>query len=166
MLEVLSIKLPLIGQANVANLIKVLREARAAKVEILCLPELAITGYGCEDIFLSEWLPRKALTYLPELIDETEGLLTTFNLPIHHNGKLYNCSVIVHDKQILGVYAKQYMALDGVHYEPRWFNPWPNEIEDHIELFGKSYPIGDVTFDFEDWKIGFEICEDAWRGTR
>ncbi|OEK00332.1 NAD(+) synthase [Roseivirga sp. 4D4] len=155
---------PLDWAGNVANLKKVLREARAAKVEILCLPELSVTGYGCEDIFLSEWLPEKALTYLPELIEETEELLTTLNLPIRHNGKLYNCSVVVHNKQILGVYAKQYMALDGVHYEPRWFNPWPNEQEDRIELFGENYPIGDITFDFEDWKIGFEICEDAWRG--
>jgi NAD+ synthase (glutamine-hydrolysing) len=64
----------------------------------------------------------------------------------------------------LGVYAKQFMALDGVHYEPRWFNPWPIGEVDTIELFGQNYPIGDLTFDYKDWKIGFEICEDAWRG--
>jgi NAD+ synthase (glutamine-hydrolysing) len=34
----------------------------------------------------------------------------------------------------------------------------------NISLFGKDYPIGDLTFDYKDWKIGFEICEDAWRG--
>lgn len=155
---------PLDWKGNIARLKTVLAEARAAAIDILCLPELSVTGYGCEDIFLSQWLPKKGLSLLLELIQETEGILTTFNLPILHKGKLYNCAVVVHDKNILGVYAKQYMALDGVHYEPRWFNPWPIGLIEEIELFGSKYEIGDLTFDFKDWKIGFEICEDAWRG--
>ncbi|WP_422354421.1 NAD(+) synthase [Roseivirga pacifica] len=155
---------PLDWSNNIAHLKQVIKLAKEAKVEILCLPELAITAYGCEDLFLSEWLPEKAKSFLPALIAETEGILTTLNLPIRHEGKLYNCSVVVQNKAILGVYAKQYMALDGVHYEPRWFNPWPVGVVKEIELFGESYPIGDITFDIEDWKLGFEICEDAWRG--
>ena len=155
---------PLDWKNNIAHLKQAIWQAKEAKVEILCLPELSVTAYGCEDIFLSEWLPEKAKSFLPELIEETEGILTTLNLPIRFEGKLYNCSVVIQDKTILGVYAKQYMALDGVHYEPRWFNPWPVGLVKEIELFGKNYPIGDITFDIEDWKLGFEICEDAWRG--
>lgn len=155
---------PLDWKGNIERLKVVLREAREQQIEILCLPELSITGYGCEDIFLSDWLPKKALTFIPELVEETEGLLTTLNLPIRYNGLLYNCTVMVQNKVILGVYAKQYMALDGVHYEPRWFNPWPQGVIEEIEIGGNRYPIGDLTFDFEDWKIGIEICEDAWRG--
>ena len=142
-----------------------MRQARAEDIEILCLPELSITGYGCEDIFLSEWLAEKAKSFIPELVAETEGLFTTLNLPLYFEQKLYNCSVVVHDREILGIYAKQYMALDGVHYEPRWFNPWPLERTGQLEIDGSTYDIGDLTFDFKDWKIGFEICEDAWRGT-
>ena len=48
--------------------------------------------------------------------------------------------------------------------KPRWFNPWPADKIDEITIAGENYPIGDLTFDFEEWKIGFEICEDAWRG--
>ncbi len=155
---------PLDWTGNIANLKSVLQKAREANVEILCLPELAITGYGCEDVFLSQWLSEKAMTFLPELINETEGIFTTLTLPIRHNQKLFNCAVVVCNKKILGIYAKQYMALDGVHYEPRWFNPWPIGVVEKIDLFGKEYSIGDLTFDFEEWKIGFEICEDAWRG--
>ena len=155
---------PLDWSGNIANLKVVLEKARASQVEILCLPELVVTGYGCEDIFLSQWLSKKALTFLPELIAETAGIFTALTLPIRHKDKLYNCAVVVRNKEILGVYAKQYMALDGVHYEPRWFNPWPVGLVERINLFGKEYPIGDLTFDFEEWRIGFEICEDAWRG--
>lgn len=155
---------PLDWEGNISRIKAVLSDARKAKVEILCLPELSITGYGCEDLFLSQWLPEKALSLLPILIEETQGLFTSFNVPILHQHKLYNCAIVVHNKEILGVYAKQYMALDGVHYEPRWFNPWPIGIIESIDILGETYPIGDLTFDFAEWKIGFEICEDAWRG--
>ena len=155
---------PLDWSGNIHRLKLAIGEARAQGIEILCLPELAITGYGCEDLFLSEWLPAKAQTFLPELVAETKDLFTTLNLPIYYQGKLYNCAVVVNDQKILGVYAKQYMALDGVHYEPRWFNPWPMEQLGTVELNGTKYPIGDLTFDHKEWKIGFEICEDAWRG--
>lgn len=155
---------PLDWKGNIVRLKAVLAEARQANIEILCLPELSVTSYGCEDLFLSQWLPEKALSLLPELIEETTGLFTSFNLPILHQHKLYNCAVVVHNKEILGIYAKQYMALDGVHYEPRWFSPWPIGVTESIDIHGKTYPIGDLTFDFEEWKIGFEICEDAWRG--
>ena len=155
---------PLDWTGNLQNLKKILREARENGVEILCLPELSVTGYGCEDLFLSDWLPKKALSFIPELVAETEDLLTTFNIPISFKGKLYNTALIARNKEILGIYAKQYMALDGVHYEPRWFEPWPIGLVEQIELMGQSIPIGDLTFKYEDWKIGFEICEDAWSG--
>ncbi|GAB5524157.1 MAG: NAD(+) synthase [Roseivirga sp.] len=155
---------PLDWIGNISRIKQALHKARAQGIEILCLPELCMTAYGCEDLFLSEWLPAKAKTFIPELVAETAGLFTTLNLPLYYQHKLYNCSVVVHDQKILGVYAKQYMALDGVHYEPRWFNPWPRDVSGEIDIDGKNYPIGDLTFDFRDWKIGFEICEDAWRG--
>ena len=155
---------PLDWKHNISNLKNALREARKEKIDILCLPELSITSYGCEDLFLGNWLPKKAKTYLSELIDETEGLFTALTLPLYHKSLLYNCAVVVQDKRILGVYAKQFMALDGVHYEPRWFNPWPSGEISEIEIDGKPYPFGDLTFNFKQWKIGFEICEDAWRG--
>ncbi len=155
---------PLDWNHNISNIKHALRQAREQGVEILCLPELCITAYGCEDLFLSQWLPQKAKSYIPELVAETKGLFTTLNLPLYHNDLLYNCAVVVCDQKILGVYAKQYMALDGVHYEPRWFNPWPIGETSHMDIDGSSYEIGDLTFDYKEWKIGFEICEDAWRG--
>jgi len=156
---------PLDWKGNLAHLKKTIRAAREQHIDILCLPELCITGYGCEDLFLSDWLPKKAIALTEELIEETAGILTTLNIPIPFKGKTYNCAVVVHDQKVLGIYAKQYMALDGVHYEPRWFEPWPIGLIEEIDIWGESHQIGDLIFDFEEWKIGFEICEDAWRGS-
>jgi NAD+ synthase (glutamine-hydrolysing) len=155
---------PLDWKHNISNIKNALRQARKEQIDILCLPELCITGYGCEDLFLSNWLPKKAKGFIGELVNETENLFTTLTLPLYHKGELYNCAVIVSNKRILGVYAKQFMALDGVHYEPRWFKPWPRETISSIQIDGENYPFGDLTFEFKEWKIGFEICEDAWRG--
>jgi len=155
---------PLDWTGNIERLKSVLFEAKEHHVDILCLPELSLTGYGCEDLFLSEWLPKKAVALTEQLIEQTKGLLTTFNIPIPFKDKTYNCAVVVHDQKVLGIYAKQFMALDGVHYEPRWFEPWPIGVVEEITLWGQTINIGDLTFDYLDWKIGFEICEDAWRG--
>lgn len=155
---------PLDWTNNLAHLKSAIQEARHHQVEILCLPELSLTAYGCEDLFLSDWLPEKAISLVPELVEETKDILTTINIPIPFKGKTYNCAVVVHNQAILGIYAKQYMALDGVHYEPRWFEPWPVGLVEKIDIWGKQYEIGGLTFDYKDWKIGFEICEDAWRG--
>jgi NAD+ synthase (glutamine-hydrolysing) len=155
---------PLDWTGNIERLKSVLLEARENHVDILCLPELSLTGYGCEDLFLSEWLLKKAVALTEQLLVETKGLFTTFNIPIPFRGKTYNCAVVVQDQKVLGIYAKQFMALDGVHYEPRWFEPWPIGVVEEISLWGQTINIGDLTFDVENWRIGFEICEDAWRG--
>ena len=52
---------------NMQNIREAIAQAKEKKVDILCLPELCITGYGCEDVFLSEWLPTKALQLLGEI---------------------------------------------------------------------------------------------------
>ena len=49
------------------------------------------------------------------------------------------------------------MAADGVHYEPRWFTPWPSGEVDTIELEGSKYPIGHITVQEKGINIGFEI---------
>ncbi|MEL7002757.1 MAG: nitrilase-related carbon-nitrogen hydrolase, partial [Bacteroidota bacterium] len=151
---------------NLKNIKDAIRQAKDGDIDVLCLPELCITGYGCEDIFLGDWIYEKSLSCLEELIPECEDILVAIGLPIKYSGINHNATCIVHDKNILGIYVKQNMARDGVHYEPRWFIPWkPNKVE-KIELFGEEYDIGDVTFDFKGAKMGFEICEDAWRQDR
>ena len=58
--------------------------------------------------------------------------------------------------------AKQHLAGDGLHYEPRWFRAWPAETVSEFHCDGQSRPIGDLLFEFNGVRIGFEICEDAW----
>ena len=70
---------------------------------------------------------------------------------------------MIQDREILGFTAKQHLANDGVHYEPRWFTSWTANKQIAYDFNGKSYPLGDVIYTYKFIKIGFEICEDAWR---
>lgn len=157
---------PLDWKGNKARILQVIENAKSNDVDILCLPELAITGYGCEDLFLSEWLYEKSETILLEILPYCQNILVAISLPIKHNDVNYNTVCIVEDCTIKGIYAKQNMALDGVHYEPRWFTPWPvGKIEKHT-IGSEEYDFGDIIYSYKDFKIGFEICEDAWRKDR
>jgi len=55
---------PLDWDNNIANIISAIESAKKENVQILCFPELSLTGYGCEDLFLSDWVSEKAWLYL------------------------------------------------------------------------------------------------------
>ncbi|MBL6445244.1 NAD(+) synthase [Fulvivirga sp. 29W222] len=157
---------PLAWENNLINIRAAVDDAISSDVDILCLPELCITGYGCEDMFLSDWIYTKAMECLLEATSYCKNITVAIGLPVKHRGLFYNTTCLIQDEQILGFYIKQNMANDGVHYEPRWFTPWRPGIIDEITIEGKSFRFGDLTFELSGIKIGFEICEDAWREER
>ncbi|MEQ8627159.1 NAD(+) synthase [Ekhidna sp.] len=151
---------------NIGNIKRAIDDAKKEGVDILCLPELCITGYGCEDLFLSQWLPQTAMEKLLEIIPHTNGIAVCVGLPIRIEEKNYNTTAFIADGEIKTIYAKQKLANDGVHYEPRWFTPWPSGVIENLVINGKQIPIGHVTVTHKDLTIGFEICEDAWQPDR
>ncbi|TAF66491.1 MAG: NAD(+) synthase [Cytophagales bacterium] len=158
---------PIDWKNNTKHILLAIEEAKKQKVEILCLPELAITGYGCEDLFLSKWLPEKALKILlEEILPHTQNIWLAIGIPLVWENELYNCAAVIHNQQIIGITAKQFLALDGVHYEPRWFKAWEKNKVTHIQLQEKNIPLGDLQYQYKDIKIGIEICEDAWHGEK
>ena len=157
---------PIDWAGNKLNILGAIEEARAAGVSLLCLPELCITGYGCEDAFHGPGLQATALAVLAEIVPYTRGMIVSLGLPILHRNALFNCACLAIDGQIAGFVAKRFLSGDGLHYEPRWFKPWPQQVRDTIVLDGREYPIGDLVFNCGGIKIGFEICEDAWVAAR
>ncbi|MFC4994357.1 NAD(+) synthase [Rubritalea tangerina] len=149
-----------------ARLKCVIEEARAEGVQFLCLPELAITGYGCEDAFLMPNTVERAEEVLGELLEVSGGMMFTVGLPWRHHHALYNVAAVIVDGELLGLVGKQHLAGDGLHYEPRWFSPWPRGVVATTQCLGKEVSIGDLIFEVGGIRFGFEICEDAWSATR
>jgi len=157
---------PLDWDGNRANIVAAIEQARAEGVSVLCLPELCISGYGCEDAFLALGTPAMALSVLEEILPYSRGIVVSLGLPLFHNKALYNACALIADGALIGFVAKRTLAGDGIHYEPRWFKPWPAGTRTTIRLFGQDVPLGDIFFDCSGVRIGFEICEDAWVAQR
>jgi NAD+ synthase (glutamine-hydrolysing) len=138
-----------------------IREARERGVEILCLPELCISGYGCEDMFFAPWVISRAAEILFDLAREAKDIFVLVGLPVSFNGRTYNAVALIGDGKIHGIVPKQHLANDGIHYEARWFTPWTGETE-QIEMGNTQVPFGKLLFSYQEVRFGVEICEDAW----
>ncbi len=156
-------QIPLDWENNLENIKTAILQAKQEKVDLLSLPEMCITGYGCEDLFLSDWVPQKAIELLPEIASWCQGICVSLGLPVRLGKHLYSCAALIQDGVIQGINAKQFLANDGVHYEPRWFTPWSAGEMTTLYIKGKAYGFGDLIHEVRGIKIGYEICEDAWR---
>ena len=157
---------PLDWDGNQQRIVAAIEQARSEKVSLLCLPEMCICGYGCEDTFHAPGVQQTCLDVLGELVPCTSGMFVCFGLPLLYRNGLFNAVCVAVDGEIRGFVAKRYLAGDGLHYEPRWFNPWPNGMSDEITIDRITYPMGDVFFDCSGIKVGLEVCEDAWAAQR
>jgi NAD+ synthase (glutamine-hydrolysing) len=153
---------PLDWDGNLSRILEAISQARQRHVQVLCLPELCITGYGCEDMFLAPHVWQTAWDMLQKIVPESRGLLLSVGLPLFVNNGVYNSACIICDGQIAGFVAKQHLAGDGLHYEPRWFRAWPQGVLSQYAADGQYWPVGDLLFERHGIRIGFEICEDAW----
>ncbi|WP_018968916.1 nitrilase-related carbon-nitrogen hydrolase [Rubritalea marina] len=157
---------PMDWRGNAARLIEVIESAKAEGVQVLTLPELAITGYGCEDAFLMPNTVERAESVLAEILPHTSDMMVCVGMPWRHRHALFSVAAIAVDGALVALSAKQHLAGDGLHYEPRWFSAWPAGEQAEVRCCGCSVPMGDVVVDLEGLKVGFEICEDAWSATR
>jgi NAD+ synthase (glutamine-hydrolysing) len=162
---------PFAWDENFAHMTEAIERARSEGVTVLCLPELAVTGYACEDAFFMEGLQETAFAQLEKLATLTRGMVVAVGLPLYHEKALYDAAALLADGRIVGFVGKQFLAGDGIHYEPRWFKAWPAGEIDQLERPGnggsvRRMPLGDLVFDLGGVRIGFEICEDAWVANR
>ena len=149
-------------EGNVSRIKAAIRMATDRDCKLLCLPELCVTGYGCEDVFLSPGFREDTLNVVAELSEDVRDLVVSVGFPLEFDGQIYNVCALLANQEILGIVPKQNLARDGLHYEPRWFRAWqPGRVET-FPFLDRVVPIGDLVFEIGGCRIGFEICEDAW----
>ena len=157
---------PLDWSGNQERLEACLLRAKEEKVDVLCCPELAVSSYGCEDLFFTKDVLERSWQMLETLSRQANALLFIVGLPLLHKDRRYNVTAVVEDGQIVGFYAKQVLAREGVYYEPRWFDPWPAGREETFVRAELSCPIGEFLHTYKGYRVGFEICEDTWSDPR
>lgn len=152
---------------NKEKVMEVIKKADKNGVKLLVFPELVLTAYTCNDLFLQKTLLDEAKNKLFAILEETKGqdMVIVLGLPLTVNHKLYNCAVFAQGGKILGVVPKHYLPNYSEFYEARHFAPGEEEVR-KIRLGGKDVPFGmNLLFcceNMEELVIGCEICEDLW----
>ncbi|MGN0319643.1 MAG: NAD(+) synthase [Lachnospira sp.] len=153
---------------NINNIKELMTEAYKADTAIAVFPEMCITGYTCNDLFLHDRLLNAALEGLVCLRDYsayTPGMMSFVGLPYEMNGKLYNVVAALMNGRIYGMVPKMFLPNYGEFYERRQFTPGFKECV-NVEIAGEKIPFGSnllITYDNNrKLKVAVEICEDLW----
>ena len=150
-------------------------EAIAEGVEVVCFPELSLTGYTCADLFFTQALQQSAMRELEALCDYTRGkaIIVLVGAPLKVDNDLFNCAFVMTDGEVMGVVPKVNLPNTGEFYEKRWFTSGraareftPGGIAPRIpkiEIWSGEVPFGtDLLFTTRNYTFGVEICEDLW----
>ena len=152
---------------NVNEIIKLMYDASENGAKVIVFPELCITGYTCQDLFLQGKLLDKALEGLDRIIDATNGIdaLVFVGTPLEVDGKLYNTAAAIFAGHILAVIPKKNLPNYAEYYEARHFYPGFSDPV-CIGYKGQDVVIGQnvifTTPAVKGLQIACEICEDLW----
>ncbi len=153
---------------NIEQMSNYIVQAKNKDVELIVFPELGITGYTCADLFFQQTLINSSNAGIRKLTEKSENIIIAAGAPVAVNGALYNCAVIISNGRIIGIIPKTFIPNHGEQSEKRWFVPASetnrNSVDSKIFGINESYdiPIGNLIFDADGVKLGFEICEDLW----
>lgn len=142
-----------------------LQEAASKGVQVLCFPEMGITGYTCGDLFHQKILIEQAEAALQTLLERTVGLsmLTLVGMPVRVQNRLMNTAVAFQNGRILAIIPKTWLPNYGEFYEKRWFSSSREVQAREATLCGQTVPFGtDILLQNGEACVGVEICEDLW----
>lgn len=153
---------------NIEQIKQLIRNCHSRGCDCLVLPELAVTGYSCGDLFFQSLLIDKAQQGLIELAKFSAELsmLLVVGAPIAQGGRLFNCAVLIANGEIVGIVPKKFLPNTQEFYEERWFSAASDRGANEVVIGGQPIPFGDDLL-FQDLHrpdcvIGVEICEDGW----
>jgi NAD+ synthase (glutamine-hydrolysing) len=149
---------------NVAQILSLIEKHEEDKPDIILLPELAITGYTCANLFQQSILIEEAKDQVLHLARKIRGnAMIVVGCPVAVNNSLYNCAVVIQNHQVEGIVPKQYLPNYREFYELRWFRPADGKDNGIIKWGVNSISFGtDLLFVYNEVKIGVEVCEDLW----
>ena len=138
---------PTVGdlEGNSRLIIDWIGRARDEGADIVCFPELALTGYPPEDLVLKRAFVRDNKKHLDLLAKATKGISVVVGF-VDDVSAIFNAAAVLNDGELKGIYHKVFLPNYGVFDEQRYFEP------------GHRCPI----FELKGVRIGISVCEDCW----
>ncbi|MEJ7797808.1 MAG: NAD+ synthase [Solirubrobacteraceae bacterium] len=131
---------------NEARICEQIAAAREGGAQLVCFPELALTGYPPEDLLLKEHFLADARAALHRLAAGTHGIVVVVGYP-ERAEDVHNAAAVLADRALQASYRKLHLPNYGVFDELRYFQPGTR---------GATIEVDGVT-------IGLTICEDIWQ---
>jgi len=153
---------------NLRRTLDLARQAETHHAAIAVFPELGLSAYSNEDLFLQDALLDAVESAVAELVEASRALgpVIIAGAPLRHEAKLFNCALVVHRGRILGIVPKTYLPNYREFYERRQFTPGDAAVTRTIRIKDEDIPFGsDLLFtaaDHDGLAIHVEICEDLW----
>ncbi|MFC8504569.1 NAD(+) synthase [Pedococcus sp. NPDC057267] len=160
---------------NAEAILEQVRRHHEDGVAVTLFPELSLSGYSIDDLFMQDVLLDAVDRAIVDLAAATRGLrpLVVVGAPLRSGSRIYNCAVVIQGGYVLGVAPKSHLPTYREFYEARQFASgagirgtvltrphWPGADEDGDIPFGV-----DLVFraaDLPDLAVHAEVCEDMW----
>ncbi|MCW2760333.1 MAG: synthase [Marmoricola sp.] len=153
---------------NAATVLAQARECHDDAVAVAVFPELCLSGYSVDDLFLQDVLLEAVQEAIGELVEASAELrpVLVVGAPLRKGNRVFNCAVVIHDGAVLGVAPKSYLPTYREFYEARWFAAGSDQYHETISVAGGEVPFGaNLIFRAEDvpgLALFVEVCEDMW----
>jgi NAD+ synthase (glutamine-hydrolysing) len=153
---------------NAEAVLSAARECDSDAVAVAVFPELCLTGYSIDDLVMQDAVMDAVVTAVARLVEASTDLLPVLvvGAPLRHRNRLYNCAVVIHRGELLGVAPKSYLPTYREFYERRWYAPGDDQVGEDIRIGDLEAPFGpDLLFEALDVPglvVHTEVCEDVW----
>ncbi|MFN2524949.1 MAG: NAD+ synthase [Actinomycetota bacterium] len=131
---------------NTERIVASVVRAKAMGAQVVCAPELAISGYPPEDLLLKRSFVSANRSALDQIAEATTDVIAIVGFVDTDGSALYNAAAICADRKVASVYRKQLLPNYGVFDEKRYFEPGARDL-----LIETSAGV-----------LGVCVCEDLW----
>lgn len=132
-------------EENQRKIVECMQEGEAGEVDLLCFPELSLTGYPPEDLVLNLDFVERNLELLHGIASCSGEMVTILGF-IDLDEDCFNAAAVLNRGQVRAIYHKSFLPNYGVFDENRYFSP------------GRE----NLVVVHRGTRIGITICEDIW----
>ena len=131
---------------NTKKITEAIEAARGLDIDILCFPELVVTGYPPEDLLLKTEFIDDNIRALDEIKRNCRDNMVVIVGFVDKKDDIFNSAAVIQKGEVVDVYHKLRLPNYGVFDENRYFQS---------ERRFPVYSMNKMTF-------GVTICEDVW----
>ena len=149
--------------ANAEAIANAYRRFADRSCSVILTPEMSLTGYTCEDLFLKEDLLARTQEALLQLAGSTGESHLIVGAPcVLVDSRVLNCAYVLAEGNILGAVPKLAIPNHGEFYERRWFSSGQG-VASYVRSGDKVFRVDtQQLFQVSSAYYGIEICEDLW----